>query len=228
MNKLIKTAVAASLMIGTAATVQPVLAQASGAIVPGIGIANLEAVIANSNAFKTAETQRATTYKAQIDQAEARRTALNTQLKPLVDKFNADSRVAKPNQAALEQQAGAIQALQENGQSELQRILQPVAYSRAYVSEQIEDKLDAAVKTAMAARKISLLLSPQSVIAVNDNAYNLNQGILDALNASIPSAQLVPPAGWEPRQIREQRAQQQGAAQPAAAPAPAAGQPQGR
>lgn len=226
MNKLIKTAVAASLMIGTAATVQPVLAQASGAIVPGIGIANLEAVIANSNAFKTAETQRATTYKAQIDQAEARRTALNTQLKPLVDKFNADSRVAKPNQAALEQQAGAIQALQENGQSELQRILQPVAYSRAYVSEQIEDKLDAAVKTAMAARKISLLLSPQSVIAVNDNAYNLNQGILDALNASIPSAQLVPPAGWEPRQIREQRAQQQGAAQPAAAPA--AGQPQGR
>lgn len=226
MNKLIKTAVAASLMIGTAATVQPVLAQASGAIVPGIGIANLEAVIANSNAFKTAETQRATTYKAQIDQAEARRTALNTQLKPLVDKFNADSRVAKPNQAALEQQAGAIQALQENGQNELQRILQPVAYSRAYVSEQIEDKLDAAVKTAMAARKISLLLSPQSVIAVNDNAYNLNQGILDALNASIPSAQLVPPAGWEPRQIREQRAQQQGAAQPAAAPA--AGQPQGR
>jgi Skp family chaperone for outer membrane proteins len=227
MNKLIKAAVAASLMIGTAATVQPALAQASGTVVPGIGIANLEAVIANSNAFKTAETQRATTYKAQIDQAEARRTSLNAQLKPLVDKFNADSRVAKPNQAALEQQAGAIQALQENGQSELQRILQPVAYSRAYVSEQIEDKLDAAVKTAMAARKISLLLSPQSVIAVNDNAYNLNQGILDALNASIPSAQLVPPAGWEPRQIREQRAQQ-GGAQPAAAPAPAAGQPQGR
>lgn len=227
MNKLIKAAVAASLMIGTAATVPPALAQASGTVVPGIGIANLEAVIANSNAFKTAETQRATTYKAQIDQAEARRTSLNAQLKPLVDKFNADSRVAKPNQAALEQQAGAIQALQENGQSELQRILQPVAYSRAYVSEQIEDKLDAAVKTAMAARKISLLLSPQSVIAVNDNAYNLNQGILDALNASIPSAQLVPPAGWEPRQIREQRAQQ-GGAQPAAAPAPAAGQPQGR
>ena len=227
MNKLIKAAVAASLMIGTAATVQPALAQASGTVVPGIGIANLEAVIANSNAFKTAETQRATTYKAQIDQAEARRTSLNAQLKPLVDKFNADSRVAKPNQAALEQQAGAIQAPQENGQSELQRILQPVAYSRAYVSEQIEDKLDAAVKTAMAARKISLLLSPQSVIAVNDNAYNLNQGILDALNASIPSAQLVPPAGWEPRQIREQRAQQ-GGAQPAAAPAPAAGQPQGR
>ncbi len=227
MNKLIKAAVAASLMIGTAATVQPALAQASGTVVPGIGIANLEAVIANSNAFKTAETQRATTYKPQIDQAEARRTSLNAQLKPLVDKFNADSRAPKPNQAALEQQAGAIQALQENGQSELQRILQPVAYSRAYVSEQIEDKLDAAVKTAMAARKISLLLSPQSVIAVNDNAYNLNQGILDALNASIPSAQLVPPAGWEPRQIREQRAQQ-GGAQPAAAPAPAAGQPQGR
>jgi hypothetical protein len=48
-----------------------------------------------------------------------------------------------------------------------------------------------------------------------DQAYNLNQDILTELNALIPSAQLVPPAGWLPR-AREQQAQQQ--AQAAAQP----------
>ncbi|MDE8652069.1 OmpH family outer membrane protein [Novosphingobium album (ex Liu et al. 2023)] len=221
MNIILKSALAASLMAGTVAA-QPALAQDAGTIVQGIAIANLEAVVANSTAFTTAEQQRTTTYKAQLDQAEARRNALNAQIKPLVDKFNVDRQGGKVTQAALEQQANAIQQIQESGQNELQRILEPVAMSRAYVSEQVEDKIDAAVKSAMAKKKISLLLSPQAVLAVNANAYNLNQDILTELNTLIPSAQLVPPAGWEPRQLREARAQQQAAAQPAAK-APAQG-----
>jgi Skp family chaperone for outer membrane proteins len=233
MKNIVKTAIAASLVIGTAAA-QPAVAQDSGIVVPGLAIANLDAVIANANAYKTAETQRQTTYKAQIDQATARGSALNAQLKPLADKFNADRQSGKASQASREQQAAAIQQLQQSGEAELQRILQPVALSRAYVQEQVEDKLDAAVKSAMAKKKVSLLLNPQSVLAVNNNAYNLNQDILASLNTSLPSAQLVPPAGWLPRQAREQQAQQGGAQQaaPAAAataPAAAAGkQPTGR
>ena len=225
MKTILKTALVAGLLLGTA-TAQPVFAQAAGAITPGIAIANLDAVIANANAFKAAETQRQTTYKAQIDQATARGNQLNAQLKPLADKFNADRQSAKPNQAALEQQAATIQQLQESGQAELQRILAPVQLSRAYVQEQIDEKLDQAVKSAMAKKKVSLLLSPQAVLAVNNNAYNLNQDILTELNTLLPSAQLVPPAGWLPREARQQQAQQQGQAAPAAAPAGA--QPSGR
>lgn len=231
MKNIVKTAIAASLLLGTAAA-QPAFAQATGTVVPGLAIANLDAVIANANAYKTAETQRQTTYKAQIDQATVRGNALNAQLKPLADKFNADRQGGKANQAALEQQAGQIQQLQENGQAELQRILQPVALSRAYVQEQVEDKLDQAVKNAMGKKKVSLLLSPQAVLAVNNNAYNLNQDILAELNTLLPSAQLVPPAGWLPRQAREQQGQQSGqapaAAAPAAAATPATRQPTGR
>jgi hypothetical protein len=118
-----------------------------------------------------------------------------------------------------------IQGIQQSGQQEIQRILQPVAYSEAYVNEQIEAKLDDAVKAAMAKKKISLLLTPQAVVAANNAAYNLNQDVLEAINASMPSATLTPPAGWEPREVREQRAQQQGQR----GPAPAAGsQTQGR
>ncbi|WP_288417230.1 OmpH family outer membrane protein [uncultured Novosphingobium sp.] len=229
MKTILKSAVIASLLLGTAGIAQPALAQAAGTLVPGLAIANLDAVIANSNAFKAAETQRQTTYKAQIDQANARSTAINAQLKPLADKFNADRQGGKVGQAALEQQAASIQQIQENGQAEIQRITQPIALSRAYVQEQIQDKLDQAVKAAMAKKKISIVLNPDAILAVNNNAYNLSQDILAELNTALPSAQLVPPAGWLPREVREQRqAQGQAAAPAAAAPAPAASQPSGR
>jgi Skp family chaperone for outer membrane proteins len=203
MTNPIKAAILAGLLV-TAST--PAVAQ-SGPVVPGIGVVNLEAVVANSNAFRTAQQQRQTTYKAQIDQAEGRRRQLEAQLQPMAEKFNRDRAAPGANQAALAQQAQGIQNLQQSGQQELQRILQPVALSEAYVQEQIGDKLDQAVKNAMSKSKISLLLSPQAVVAVNDNAYNLNQGVLNELNTLIPAAQIVPPAGWVPREVREQRAQ---------------------
>ena len=220
MKTLFKSALlATSLMIGTAA-IQPAMAQSSAPVVQGLAVANLDAVIANSNAFRTAQQQRPVTYKAQIDQAERRRAELQAQIKPLVDKFNADSKAAKPNQQSLAQQAQTIQQIQQAGQQELQQILKPVAMSEAYVNEQLEEKVDQAVKNAMAKKKISLLLSPQAVLAVNAQAYNLNQDILDELNTLIPSAQLVPPQGWEPRQVREARAQQAQQAQQAAGSQP--------
>lgn len=219
MNILLKSVAAAALMAGTIGA-QPVLAQATGGtLVQGLAIANLDAVVVNSNAFKTAEQQRAVTYKPQLDRAETRRGQLEAQLKPLAEKFEKDRTAPNPNQQALAQQAATIQQIQQQGQQELQAIIAPVAMSRAYVTEQIQDKLDQAIKNAMAKKKISLLIGPDAVLAVNNNAYNLNQDILNELNTLLPSAQLVPPTGWEPRELREARAQQAAAAgqQPAAA-----------
>ena len=219
MNILLKSVAAASLLVGTAVA-QPAMAQAvSGTLIQGLAIANLDAVIVNSSAFKTAEQQRAVTYKPQIDRAEARRNQLEAQLKPLAEKFEKDRTAASPNQQALAQQAATIQQIQQQGQQELQNLIAPVAMSRAYVTEQIQEKIDQAIKNAMAKKKISLLIGPDAVLAVNNNAYNLNQDILNELNTLLPSAQLVPPAGWEPREMREARAQQAAAAgqQPAAA-----------
>ena len=222
MKLLLKSAMVASLMLGAA--VQPVLAaDSSSTAVAGIAVANLDAVVANSNAMRTAQQQRPVTYKAQLAMAETRRNQLEAQIKPLIDKFNKDRAAANPNQASLQTQAQTIQQLQQSGQQELQKILQPVALSDAYVQEQIDEKLDQAVKNAMEKKKVTLLLSPQAILAMNNNAYNLNQAILDELNTLLPSAQLVPPAGWEPREVREARAAQQQGQAPQAGP-----QPQGR
>ena len=241
MKTIFKSAMLAGLLL--AAGSQSALAQSNAAaaaaapLVPGLAVANLEAVVANSNANRTAQQQRPVTYKAQIDQAEARRKAISAQLQPLVEKFNRDRAAAAPNQAALAQQAQQIQQIQQSGEQELQRLIQPIALSEAYVEEQISDKLDAAVKAAMAQKKISLLLAPQAIAALNNNGYNLNQTILDELNKLIPAAQLTPPQGWEPREQRDARAAQaaqqgQAPAAPAATPAaparPAGQQPTGR
>ncbi|WP_088310106.1 OmpH family outer membrane protein [Novosphingobium sp. B 225] len=200
-------------------------APATGVIVQGIGVASLDAAIQMSDAFRVASQQRPVTYKAAYDSAEAKGNALQAQLKPLVDKFNTDRQNPKTTQAMLQQQAVTIQTLQERGKQDIQQALLPVALSEKYVTEQIEEKLDQAVQAAMSKKQVTLLLQPEAVMA-RSNAYELTPAIVAELNALIPAAQLVPPTGWEPREVREAKAQQ--AAQRAAAqgqPAPAAGAP---
>lgn len=211
-----------------AAPAAPAAAASSGPVVPGLAVADFEAVLANSDAYRSAETTRQTTYKAQIDSYQGRAKQLQDQLQPLATKFENDRKAAKPDQASLQQQAQTIQELQQRGQAELQTLAQPIAYSQAYVGEQIEAKLDQAVKAAMAKQRISLVLTPQAVVAANNNAYNLNPAILAELNRLIPTASVVPPAGWEPRQVREAKAQQAQAAGGAVPARPAGPQPSGR
>ena len=226
-KSLVKSLAAATLMLAGSqlAMVAPAAAQA----VKGIAVANPTAIVALSNAFKVAEQQRPVTYKPQLDQANARKAQIEAQLRPLATKLQADAQApnAAANQAALQQQYAQIQQIEQSGQNEINQILQPVALSRAYVVEQIGDKLELATKNAMAKQKIEILLDSGSVINAGE-AYNLNQAILNEVNLLLPSAQLVPPAGWLPRAQREQQAQQQGAAPAAAAPATPATKPKGR
>lgn len=238
MTKIFKTlcGTALALAIVSPAVAQKAAPTVSGTAVAGIGVANLEAAVVNSNAFKVAAQQRQTTYKAVYDQAQARATQIDNELKVLVDKFNADKTAKKPD-AVLQQDYVAIQQRQERGKQELQQVLMPVALSEAYVNEQITDKLDAAVTAAMAKRGVTILLQPDAIIA-RANGYEMTPAIIAELNTSIPSANIVPPQGWLPRAVREQQAAQQAQARPATAtpavtaPAvakPAAGpQPEGR
>ncbi|MCC6941538.1 MAG: OmpH family outer membrane protein [Novosphingobium sp.] len=219
---------APALLAGIAlASVAPVAASAQ-AIVSGIAIANPPAVVAASEAYKISQQQRPVTYKPQIDQAKVRKGQIEAQLRPLITKLEADSKAANPNRAALQQQYEQIQGIQQAGEAEIQKILEPLNLSQQYVLEQIGDKLDGATQAAMDKKKVSVVLDSQAVIKAGQT-YNLNQDILVELNKLIPSASLVPPAGWLPRAQREQQAQaaaQQAAAAGAAQPAKKA--PEGR
>jgi len=228
----VKSAIVAGLLLGSAVT-QPAIAQtatATGMLVPGLAVADRDTIISNTAAYRAANTQRPVHYKAVIDQAEARGKQLEAQIKPLVDKFTVDSKAPNPNMAALQQLGQQIQGIQQSGQNELNQILRPFAYSQAYVEEQVENMFEQAVKTAMGKKKVSIVLSPQAIFAVNNAAYDLNRDVVNELNLLIPAAQLVPPVDWEPRQVREAKAKQAAQAGPQpSAPATTAGpQPTGR
>lgn len=226
MNKLLLSLSALALTAGAAVIPgAPAMAQ----VVKGIGVVNVRAAVANSNAFKTAQTQRQTTYAAQIQQANTRQQQIAQQLQPLYTQAETASRAANPDQAALQRQVTQIRQIEANGQRELQQILQPLALSEAYVQEQITAQLNTAVEAVAKRRNITLIFDPTSGSPIYaDAAYNMTQDVVNELNRLVPSVQIVPPAGWQPREVREAQAAQAGQAapqQPAQQPRP---QPQGR
>jgi Skp family chaperone for outer membrane proteins len=217
MTKIFKAAALALATVPAITLAVPAYAQAAN-----VGVANLEGAIEGTNAYRTAMTQMQTTYKAQIDQARTRSTALDAELKPLVDAFNAAQRAPNPNRTALQTQYNTLQQRRQTADQELQRITQPVTLARAYVLEQFTNggRLDAAVKAAMAAKRITLVVQPQAVLLAQPGA-DITADVTAELNKTVTSVQITPPAGWQPGQ------QQPGAAAPAAA-APRPATPQGR
>ena len=204
------------------------------AIVPGVGVADLQAVIFSSNAYRSAMQNRSVQYKPEIDAAQTRARQIDAELTRLINQFNAD-RTAKKPEATLQAEVNQIQRVRAQGEDEIKRMMAPVDLSEAYIVEQITDKLPQAVQNVLTKRGISLLLTPGSVYFANP-AYDVSAAIVQELNILVPSVQVRPPQGWVPREVREQQAQQQQRApqpapatgKPAPAPRPAGPQPEGR
>ena len=176
-------------------------------MVAGIGIANRDEIVANSKAFRNANSERQIVYKNQIAMADARRKQINGQIEPLVKKFREDQQLGSATEGELQLQAQTIHNLQQSGVQELNTMLAPVALSEAYVNEQISDVLSKAIVAAMDKRGITLVVPPANFLAFN-NGYNMNAEVLAELDALLPSAGVIPPDGWRPRAEREAAAAQ--------------------
>ncbi|UVO49258.1 OmpH family outer membrane protein [Sphingomonas sp. SUN019] len=208
--KTIKTMLlAAALVAPVALTAAPAHAQVSG-----IAVADPEAAVANSKAWAAARQQIQTTYKTQIDQANARRTAITAELQPLVTAYQTASRAPGATEASLRPQAQAIQTKETAANAELQRLTQPASRAQAYALEQISAKLPDAVSAAVRAKNVSVLLRPQAALFSQPTA-DITSAITAELDKTVPTVGITPPANWQPGQ--------QG--QPGQAPAAAAAQP---
>ena len=210
-----------------------------GTVAAGIGVADMQAAVANTNTYRNSVQQRQQAYKPVYDAAQARLTQLQAQLKPMADQFNSDRAAKKPD-ALLQAEYDAIQKAQAQGEAEIKQILAPANLSDEYVVEQITDKLPQAVQNVMGRRGLTLLLNPDAVI-LSAQPYDVTAALVAELNILVPSAQITPPASWVPRREREaqqQQQQQQRAAGTAPAttaprtvtpaPKPAGPQPEGR
>ncbi|MDB5713273.1 MAG: OmpH family outer membrane protein [Sphingomonadales bacterium] len=207
MKTMIKAALLAATPFALAAGVVPIaMAQAAG----GVGVADVQAAVQKTTAFTTAMTQMKTTYAAPIAAFDARSKALQAALQPQITAFQAAQKAPGANQATLQTQYTAIQQKQQAAQAELQRLSAPIARAQAYVEEQIGAKLDVAIKNAMTAKGVSLVVAPQAAISYAPSV-DLTDAIVAELNKSVPTASITPPTGWAP-------GGQGGAAAPSASP----------
>lgn len=207
MTKFLKGAAMAA-SIAFAATV----AQAQVAVV------DLEGVVAQSAAMKAAQTQIQTQYKAQIDAFNARNTALNTELQPLQREIQTLQANSATPPATLQAKVNAYQTRQQTARQELSQLAQPFGRPSAYAQEQVTEKLEQALRAAMTAKRVTLVVRPEATVLALP-AGDLTADTVTQLNAILKTVSITPPAGWQPGQRANQ----------AAAPAtPAPAQPQGR
>lgn len=216
MKTIFKALALASVATTGVVALAPV---ASAQAVQGLGVADLDDAVAKSNAAVLAANQIKITHKATIDAVEARTTVLNNEYRTMVQAYQTAQRAPTPNEAALKQQAAAIQKKQQDAQAELQTMARPYTLAEAYAMEQIRAKLEQAVRSAMTKKRVSVLLQPNALILPAPSA-DITNDIVTELNALVPNVSITPPAGW-PNNLP-------GGPAPAGAPAKPAAQPQSR
>ncbi len=221
-----KKILVASALAMASLSVSPILTVPAFAQAKGIGVADVRVAAARSNAFSVASKQIETTYKAQIDQQQSRGQTLQAEINVLIAKYNEESKKTPQNQAALQAAGQAVQNKRQAAQTELSQIGAPVELAIAYVEDQISVRMNEAIKAAMTAKKIDLLLNPDAVLA-RENNVDITDALVAEINRILPSVSTAVPAGYQPGQLVQQRNQQlidqaraaQGAAPAAAAPA---------
>jgi Skp family chaperone for outer membrane proteins len=215
MTNTLKSAALLAVLAPATAVAQtaPAPAPAPVASAPSFpAIADLGAAVRSTNAFRTAAQQVQTQYKAQIDAYNARSTPLQQELQRTATEIRTLQQNNTP-EATLNQRIQAFQTRQQAIQTELAPLAAPFERPLAYAEEQITQRLDQAVRAAMNAKRVNLLLRPEAIAFALPTA-NITADVTQQLNALVPSVSIAVPANWQPGQQ-----QQQGAAPRPATPA---------
>ena len=218
--------IASALAVATL-SVSPIMAVPAAAQAKAVAVADVRVAAARSNAFSVASQQIETTYKAQIDQQQSRGQTLQAEINVLIAKYNEESKKTPQNQAALQAAGQAVQNKRQSASAELNKIGEPVDLAIAYVEDQISVRMNEAIRAAMTAKKVDLLLQPDAVLA-RDPSTDITDAVVTELNRILPNVSITPPAGYKPGQLVQQKNQQamdQARAAAAAQPAASGGTP---
>ena len=180
----------AAIALATTATA-PATAQVTGAI----GTVNAPAAIASTNALRTAFQQIGTTYQAQQTQIDQKSQQRETLLRQLDTNGDGGLDAAEQQAAQTAPQIQQIQTLE----NEIAQLSNQVEGARVYAIEQIARQYGAALQQVTQADNLQVVLN-RDAIAFATPAASIDAKVAAALNASVPSVQITPPAGWQPAQ----------------------------
>ena len=213
-----KKILVASALALAGASISPMMAAPALAQAKSVAVADVEAAVRESSAMTTAGQQNQTTYKAQIDQYNSRATTLQAEVDVLTAKMREEAAKPTPNQTTLQTLNKDRTEKTQAAQRELGQIEQPYVLAASYAQEQVQLRLRDAVKAAVAAKRVDLLLTPDAVLDRADSV-DITSTLVTELNRIVPSVSIAVPQGYQPGQLIQNAAR---AAQGAAPAAPAA------
>jgi Skp family chaperone for outer membrane proteins len=186
---LASAALAASMLVPAAAQAQAI----PGAV---IAVVDLEKVSTECNACKAARA----TLQSQVTAVQNREKALSAPLETEGKAIQAaiDALKGKEPDAALQARIKAFDAKRQQGAQELANQQQQVQRNSAYVSQQVQAKLDPIYRQVMQRRGANLLLEITSTLA-SASQIDVTNDVLAALNAALPSVQTTAPAQQQPQ-----------------------------
>jgi Skp family chaperone for outer membrane proteins len=191
--KIRKNIIAAAFMSAAAISV-PASAQVSG-----IATSDTAVAITRSKALGTAYQQIGTLYASVAQQLQAKRVEINN-LNAQLD-INKDKELTQAEiDVAVKANSPLLKQI-DTKQSEINTLQEPIVLAQLYAVEQIALKYDAAQQAVITAKKINVILTPDSFVWAPE-AIDVTPAITAELDKAVPSVTITPPAGWRPsRQI---------------------------
>jgi Skp family chaperone for outer membrane proteins len=190
----IRKNIIAAAFLSAAAISAPASAQ-----VAGIATADTAVAITRSKALGTAYQQIGTLYASVAQQLQAKRAEINT-LNAQLD-TNKDKELTQAEiDVAVKANSPLLKQI-DTKQSEINTLQDPIVLAQLYAVEQIALKYDAAQQAVITAKKINVILTPDSFVWAPE-AIDVTPAITAELDKSVPSVTITPPSGWRPsRQI---------------------------
>jgi Skp family chaperone for outer membrane proteins len=184
----------AAAFLSAAAISAPASAQ-----VAGIATADTAVAITRSKALGNAYQQIGTLYASVAQQLQAKRAEINT-LNAQLD-INKDKELTQAElDVAVKANSPLLKQI-DTKQSEINTLQDPIVLAQLYAVEQIALKYDAAQQAVITAKKINVILTPDSFVWAPE-AIDVTPAITAELDKAVPSVTITPPSGWRPsRQI---------------------------
>ena len=199
MKTMLK-AFAATALVASPMLAAPAMAQV--AVGQGTAVVDFEKAINDTAAFKAATTQIQAQYKTQIDAFNARSQAINTELAPAQTEIQTLQQNPATAKATLDAKVAAYRTRATTAQSELARLAQPFGRPTAYAREQVAEKVEAALRAAMAAKRVNLIVNPEAVVLATPGA-DITPDLTAQLNTVVKTVSTTPPANWQPGQRQQ-------------------------
>lgn len=196
MKTMLK-ALASAALVASPLLVAPASAQVAAG--QGVAVVDFEKAINDTAAFKAATTQVQTQYKAQIDAFNARSQAINTELAPAQTEIQTLQQNPATPKATLDAKVNAYRTRAQAAQAELARLAQPFGRPTAFAREQVAEKVEAALRAAMAAKRVNLVINPEAVILATPGG-DITPDLTAQLNTTVKTVSITPPANWQPGQ----------------------------